>query len=308
MDKLSVIVPCYNEEKAILLFYKEFCKIYSCMKDVEFQVIFIDDGSSDNTLNEIKKIADGDECCSYISFSRNFGKEAALYAGLNKASGNYIAMMDVDLQDPPILLQEMFYFIKVKRYDAVVARRVNRKGEPIIRSCFARQFYKIIRRMSKNNIVDGARDFRMITRQVAEAVLGMNEFNRFSKEMFSWVGFKTKWIEYENKNRIIGESKWSFIKLFTYAINGIMAFSTIPLSIATIAGSLFIVVSMIMICIFIIKILFFSQKVGELSLLILAMFFIGGIQLFCTGIVGQYLAKVYVETKKRPIYIIKEEI
>ena len=306
MDKLSVIVPCYNEEKAILLFYKEFCKIYSCMKDVEFQVIFIDDGSSDNTLNEIKKIADGDECCSYISFSRNFGKEAALYAGLNKASGNYIAMMDVDLQDPPILLQEMFYFIKVKRYDAVVARRVNRKGEPIIRSCFARQFYKIIRRMSKNNIVDGARDFRMITRQVAEAVLSMNEFNRFSKEMFSWVGFKTKWIEYENKNRIIGESKWSFIKLFTYAINGIMTFSTIPLSIATIAGSLFIVVSMIMICIFIIKILFFSQKVGELSLLILAMFFIGGIQLFCTGIVGQYLAKVYVETKKRPIYIIKE--
>lgn len=308
MDKLSVIVPCYNEEKAILLFYKEFCKIYSCMKDVEFQVIFIDDGSSDNTLNEIKKIADGDECCSYISFSRNFGKEAALYAGLNKASGNYIAMMDVDLQDPPILLQEMFYFIKVKRYDAVVARRVNRKGEPIIRSCFARQFYKIIRRISKNNIVDGARDFRMITRQVAEAVLGMNEFNRFSKEMFSWVGFKTKWIEYENKNRIIGESKWSFIKLFTYAINGIMAFSTIPLSIATIAGSLFIVVSMIMICIFIIKILFFSQKIGELSLLILAMFFIGGIQLFCTGIVGQYLAKVYVETKKRPIYIIKEEV
>lgn len=308
MDKLSVIVPCYNEEKAILLFYKEFCKIYSCMKDVEFQVIFIDDGSSDNTLNEIKKIADGDECCSYISFSRNFGKEAALYAGLNKASGNYIAMMDVDLQDPPILLQEMFYFIKVKRYDTVVARRVNRKGEPIIRSCFARQFYKIIRRISKNNIVDGARDFRMITRQVAEAVLGMNEFNRFSKEMFSWVGFKTKWIEYENKNRIIGESKWSFIKLFTYAINGIMAFSTIPLSIATIAGSLFIVVSMIMICIFIIKILFFSQKVGELSLLILAMFFIGGIQLFCTGIVGQYLAKVYVETKKRPIYIIKEEV
>lgn len=308
MDKLSVIVPCYNEEKAILLFYKEFCKIYSCMKDVEFQVIFIDDGSSDNTLNEIKKIADGDECCSYISFSRNFGKEAALYAGLNKASGNYIAMMDVDLQDPPILLQEMFYFIKVKRYDTVVARRVNRKGEPIIRSCFARQFYKIIRRMSKNNIVDGARDFRMITRQVAEAVLGMNEFNRFSKEMFSWVGFKTKWIEYENKNRIIGESKWSFIKLFTYAINGIMTFSTIPLSIATIAGSLFIVVSMIMICIFSIKILFFSQKVGELSLLILAMFFIGGIQLFCTGIVGQYLAKVYVETKKRPIYIIKEEV
>ena len=308
MDKLSVIVPCYNEEKAIFLFYKEFCKIYSCMKDVEFQVIFIDDGSSDNTLNEIKKIADGDECCSYISFSRNFGKEAALYAGLNKASGNYIAMMDVDLQDPPILLQEMFYFIKVKRYDAVVARRVNRKGEPIIRSCFARQFYKIIKRISKNNIVDGARDFRMITRQVAEAVLGMNEFNRFSKEMFSWVGFKTKWIEYENKNRIIGESKWSFIKLFTYAINGIMAFSTIPLSIATIAGSLFIVVSMIMICIFIIKILFFSQKVGELSLLILAMFFIGGIQLFCTGIVGQYLAKVYVETKKRPIYIIKEEV
>ena len=308
MDKLSVIVPCYNEEKAILLFYKEFCKIYSCMKDVEFQVIFIDDGSSDNTLNEIKKIADGDECCSYISFSRNFGKEAALYAGLNKASGNYIAMMDVDLQDPPILLQEMFYFIKVKRYDAVVARRVNRKGEPIIRSCFARQFYKIIRRISKNNIVDGARDFRMITRQVAEAVLSMNEFNRFSKEMFSWVGFKTKWIEYENKNRIIGESKWSFIKLFTYAINGIMTLSTIPLSIATIAGSLFIVVSMIMICIFIIKILFFSQKVGELSLLILAMFFIGGIQLFCTGIVGQYLAKVYVETKKRPIYIIKEEV
>ena len=308
MEKISVVVSCYNEEKAILLFYKEFCKIYSCMKDVEFQVIFIDDGSSDNTLNEIKKIADGDECCSYISFSRNFGKEAALYAGLNKASGNYIAMMDVDLQDPPILLQEMFYFIKVKRYDAVVARRVNRKGEPIIRSCFARQFYKIIRRMSKNNIVDGARDFRMITRQVAEAVLSMNEFNRFSKEMFSWVGFKTKWIEYENKNRIIGESKWSFIKLFTYAINGIMTFSTIPLSIATIAGSLFIVVSMIMICIFIIKILFFSQKVGELSLLILAMFFIGGIQLFCTGIVGQYLAKVYVETKKRPIYIIKEEV
>ena len=304
MKTLTVFTPTFNRAYTLHKCYESLKR----QSSKDFVWLIVDDGSSDNTLNEIKKIADGDECCSYISFSRNFGKEAALYAGLNKASGNYIAMMDVDLQDPPILLQEMFYFIKVKRYDTVVARRVNRKGEPIIRSCFARQFYKIIRRMSKNNIVDGARDFRMITRQVAEAVLSMNEFNRFSKEMFSWVGFKTKWIEYENKNRIIGESKWSFIKLFTYAINGIMTFSTIPLSIATIAGSLFIVVSMIMICIFSIKILFFSQKVGELSLLILAMFFIGGIQLFCTGIVGQYLAKVYVETKKRPIYIIKEEI
>lgn len=308
MDKLSVIVPCYNEEKAIPLFYKEVCKIYNSMEDVEFQLIFIDDGSSDNTLNEIKKITDSDERCSYISFSRNFGKEAALYAGLNKASGNYIVMMDVDLQDPPILLKEMLYYIKVEGYDSVAARRINRKGEPIIRSFFARQFYKVINRVSKNNIADGARDFRMITRQVAEAVLCMNEFNRFSKEMFSWVGFKTKWIEYENENRVIGESKWSFRKLFIYAINGIMAFSTIPLSIATIAGSLFIGVSIIMLCIFIIKILFFSEKVGGLPWLILIMFFIGGIQLFCTGIVGQYLAKVYIETKKRPVYIIKEEI
>lgn len=307
MDKLSVVIPCYNEEKSIPLFYQEIYKVSKEMKDIEFEFIFIDDGSNDNTLNEIKSLRENDRRCKYISFSRNFGKEAALYAGLNKLSGEYIAMMDVDLQDPPKLLKEMLYLIKEEGYDTVAARRVTRKGEPVIRSFFARQFYKLINKVSKNNIVDGARDFRIMTRQVAEAVLKINEYNRFSKGIFSWVGFSTKWIEYENENRIAGESKWSFWKLAIYAVDGILAFSTVPLNIAAVIGILFFSISIIMISIIIVKTLIYGDPTTGWPSLACIIFFSGGIQLFCTGILGQYLAKTYLEAKRRPIYIVKEE-
>ena len=307
MEKISVIVPCYNEEKALPYFYKEIYKIAIEMSNIDFEFIFVDDGSKDNTLSILRELRKQDKRCRYISFSRNFGKEAAIYAGLENAKGDYVAMMDADLQDPPKLLKEMYDAIKSEGYDCAATRRVDRKGEPIIRSFFARKFYKIINKISNADIVDGARDFRLMTRQMVDAILKMNEYNRFSKGIFGWVGFNTKWIAYENVDRVAGETKWSFWKLLIYAIEGIIAFSTVPLSIAAVVGIIFFIVALIMIGFIIVRTLIWGDPTSGWPSLVCIIFFASGIQLFCTGILGQYLAKTYLETKKRPIYLVKEE-
>lgn len=307
MEKISVIVPCYNEEKALPYFYKEIYKVASEMSNIDFEFIFVDDGSKDNTLSILRELRKQDKRCRYISFSRNFGKEAAIYAGLENAKGDYVAMMDADLQDPPKLLKEMYDAIKNEGYDCAATRRVDRKGEPIIRSFFARKFYKIINKISNADIVDGARDFRLMTRQMVDAILKMNEYNRFSKGIFGWVGFNTKWIAYENVDRVAGETKWSFWKLLIYAIEGIIAFSTVPLSIAAVVGIIFFIVALIMIGFIIVRTLIWGDPTSGWPSLVCIIFFASGIQLFCTGILGQYLAKTYLETKKRPIYLVKEE-
>ena len=307
MEKISIIVPCYNEEKALPYFYKEIYKVASEMSNIDFEFIFVDDGSKDNTLSILRELRKQDKRCRYISFSRNFGKEAAIYAGLENAKGDYVAMMDADLQDPPKLLKEMYDAIKNEGYDCAATRRVDRKGEPIIRSFFARKFYKIINKISNADIVDGARDFRLMTRQMVDAILKMNEYNRFSKGIFGWVGFNTKWIAYENVDRVAGETKWSFWKLLIYAIEGIIAFSTVPLSIAAVVGIIFFIVALIMIGFIIVRTLIWGDPTSGWPSLVCIIFFASGIQLFCTGILGQYLAKTYLETKKRPIYLVKEE-
>jgi len=307
MEKISVVIPCYNEEKAIPIFYKEMNKVMVKMKKLDFELIFVDDGSSDSTLEVCKNLSKEDKRVKFISFSRNFGKEAGIYAGLNKSTGDYVTLMDVDLQDPPELLPKMYNLIKEEGYDSVGTRRVTRKGEPPIRSFFARCFYKLINKMSKTEMVDGARDYRLMTRQMVNSILEMKEYNRYSKGLFSFVGYKTKWIEYENRERVAGETKWSFWKLVIYALDGIIAFSTTPLWIAAIIGLLFCLVSFIAILIIVIKTLVFGDPVGGWPSMVCIIFFVSGIQLFCVGIIGAYLSKTYLETKHRPIYIIKEE-
>ena len=304
MEKISIIVPCYNEEKAISYFYEEVKKIIKQMK-VDLELIFVNDGSKDNTLNIIKTLTK-DKKVKYISFSRNFGKEAAMWAGLNNATGDYITIMDCDLQDPPELLPEMLSLIKNENYDIVGTRRVTRKGEPPIRSFFARLFYKLINKMSKVEMVDGARDFRLMTIQVVNSILELKEYNRYSKGLFSFVGFNTKWLEYENRQRVAGETKWSFWKLFIYAIEGIVAFTTIPLTIAVIIGLLFCLIAFIMIGVIIIKTLIFGDPTSGWPSLACIIFMVSGIQLLCIGVIGEYISKMYLEVKNRPIYIIKE--
>lgn len=305
MEKISIIVPCYNEEEALPLFYKEVNKVSETM-DEEFEFIFVNDGSSDKTLEVIKNLTKLDERCKYINFSRNFGKEAAMYAGLELSTGDYVTLMDADLQDPPSLLPKMLKLIKEEGYDSVGTRRVTRKGEPPIRSFFARMFYKIINKMSKVEMVDGARDYRLMTRQMTDAIINLKEYNRYSKGLFSFVGFNTKWLEYENVQRIAGETKWSFWKLFLYAIDGIVAFTTAPLTIAAIMGLIFCLIAFIMIIVIIIKTLAFGDPTSGWPSLACIIFLVSGVQLFALGIIGQYLSKTYLETKKRPIYIIKE--
>ena len=305
MEKISIIVPCYNEEEALPLFYKEVNKVSETM-DEEFEFIFVNDGSSDKTLEVIKNLAKLDERCKYINFSRNFGKEAAMYAGLELSTGDYATLMDADLQDPPRLLPKMLKLIKEEGYDSVGTRRVTRKGEPPIRSFFARMFYKIINKMSKVEMVDGARDYRLMTRQMTDAIINLKEYNRYSKGLFSFVGFNTKWLEYENVQRVAGETKWSFWKLFLYAIDGIVAFTTAPLTIAAIMGLIFCLIAFIMIIVIIVKTLAFGDPTSGWPSLACIIFLVSGVQLFALGIIGQYLSKTYLETKKRPIYIIKE--
>lgn len=307
MDTISIVVPCYNEEKALPFFYKEIYKIAAQMQGFQFELIFVDDGSKDRTLEICKELKLLDERVHYLSFSRNFGKEAALYAGLKAATGDYIAVMDADLQDPPELLKDMLSILQNdNQIDCVATRRTTRKGEPPIRSFFAKNFYKLINKISKAEIMDGARDFRMMTRQVVDAVLSMGEYNRFSKGIFGWIGFRTKWLDYVNVERVAGETKWSFWKLFLYAIDGIIAFSTMPLVIASLSGILFCITAILMAVYFSVKTVLYGDPVAGFPTLICLILLIGGVQLFCIGILGQYLSKTYLEAKKRPIYIVKE--
>ena len=307
MKKISIIVPCYNEEQAIPYFYEEITKVAKEMKN-DFEFIFVNDGSKDKTIEIVKEYAKKDKRVKFIHFSRNFGKEAAMYAGLELSTGDYVAIMDADLQDPPALLPQRVSILEDENsdYDSVGTRRVTRKGEPPIRSFFARKFYKIINKMSKIEMVDGARDYRLMKRQVVNSILELKEYNRYSKGLFEFVGYNTKWLEFENVERVAGETKWSFWKLFLYAIEGIVAFSTAPLAIASIIGFIFCLVSFIMILVIIIKTLAFGDPTTGWPSLVCIIFFVSGIQLFCLGIIGEYLSKTYLETKKRPIYIIKE--
>ena len=303
---LSVVVPCFNEEAALPFFYKEICLYLKKLKNLNYELIFVDDGSNDNTINIIKEYSKLDKKVRFISFSRNFGKEAAMLAGLEYSKGDYVTLMDADLQDPPNLLFEMYESIVNEGYDVVATRRINRKGEPKIRSFFARKFYRIINRMSKIEMVDGARDFRLMKRKVVDAIISMKEYNRYSKGIFSFVGFKTKWIEFENTERVAGKTKWSFFKLFKYAIEGIVGFSTFPLVLSALLGLLFCLLSFITIMVIVIKTLFYGDPVSGWPSTICIIFFIGGVQLFVMGIIGQYLAKTYLETKNRPIYLVRE--
>ncbi len=306
MEKISIIVPCYNEEEAMPIFYEEICKVAKKMKKVDFEFIFVNDGSKDHTLDVARELHKKDERVRYVSFSRNFGKEAGMYAGLEAARGDYVAIMDVDLQDPPALIEEMYETLKNEDYDCVASRRVSRKGEPPIRSFFARCYYKLINKISKTEIVDGARDFRLMTRQMVDSILELKEYNRYSKGIFSWVGYKTKWLEYENVERVAGTTKWSFWKLFLYSLESIVAFSTVPLSIAAVMGILFCLIAFILIIVIIVKTLTVGDPVAGWPSMVCIIFFVSGIQLFCLGIIGQYLAKTYLEVKNRPIYIVKE--
>lgn len=308
MDKISLIVPCYNEEQALPFLYQEIVRLAGEMPEQEFEFIFINDGSKDKTLELLKGLQISDSRVHYVSFSRNFGKEAGIYAGLKNATGDYVSLIDADLQDPPSLLKEMYVSLKTEGYDCVATRRLDRKGEPFVRSFFAKQFYKLINKISDTEVVDGARDFRLMTRQMVDAILEMSEYNRFSKGIFGWVGFKTKWIAFENVERVAGQTKWSFIGLFLYSLEGIIAFSTRPLLIASLFGILFCLIAFFMICVIIAKTLIWGDPVAGYPSLICAIFMLGGIQLFCLGILGQYLSKTYLETKKRPIYIIKEKV
>ena len=308
MSLMSLVVPCYNEQDAIPLFYKEIKRIKNNFEDsIGIEIIFVDDGSKDNTLQVVRELSTKDEMVKYISFSRNFGKESAMYAGLEKSKGEFIAILDVDLQDPPGLLIDMYKGITEEGYDCVATRRVTRKGEPPIRSFFARCFYLLINKISNTEIVDGARDYRLMTRQMVDSILKMNEYNRFSKGIFSWVGYKTKWLEYENVKRVAGETKWSFWKLLIYSLDGIVAFSTTPLAIASIMGIMLFLVALVFVGIIVVKTLVWGEPVSGYPSLMCTIMFIGGIQLLCIGILGQYLSKTYLETKKRPIYIVKEE-
>lgn len=309
MKLLSAIVPCYNEEENISDFYVEFMKNESFFgeKGVELEIWYINDGSRDNTVEEIKNLINKDERVHLLSFSRNFGKEAAIYAGLEKANGDYVVFLDADLQDPPAILPEMFGYLE-EGYDSVATRRVTRKGEPLIRSFFARTFYKLMRKISKTEIVDGARDYRLMTRQVVDAILSMQEYNRFTKGIFGWVGFETKWLAYDNIERKKGETKWSFWKLFIYSLEGITSFSTAPLGFAAIMGVLFCIAAFAFIIFTIIRKAIFGDPTSGWPSLVCIIALVSGVQLFCLGIVGQYLAKTYMEVKRRPIYLVKEEI
>lgn len=302
---LSLIIPCYNEEQALPLFYEETSRVLAEM-DCKCEMLFVNDGSRDGTLGVIKALAERDERVRYLSFSRNFGKEAAMFAGFCNAHGEVVTVMDADLQDPPSLLPEMLALLESGEYDSVATRRVSRAGEPPIRSWFARRFYKLINRISDADVVDGARDFRMMKREMVDAILAMNESNRFSKGIFGWVGFRTYWLPYENVERVAGETKWSFWKLFKYALDGIVNFSQMPLSISSWFGMGMTAVSFLMLLFIILRKLIFGDPVAGWASTACIIIFVGGIQLFCLGIMGQYVAKIYMESKHRPHYIVAE--
>ncbi len=309
MCMISIIVPCYNEEAALPYFFTEIRKVADNMtatKGLAFEFLYIDDGSKDGTLNLLREFAAEDNRVRYISFSRNFGKEAAMYAGFQHAAGDFAVLMDADLQHPPDMLEEMYLAITEEGFDIAAARRVSRKGEPPIRSFFARCFYRLINKISRAEFVDGASDFRMLSRRAADALLEMREYNRFSKGIFGWVGFQTKWIPYENVERVAGETNWSFWKLFLYSLDGIIAFSTAPLTVAFVVGVLFCLAAFIGIVIIVVKTLIWGDPVAGFPTLACLLLLIGGSIQLSLGIIGQYLAKTYLETKRRPVYIIAE--
>ena len=310
MKLVSVVVPCYNEQEVLPMFYDEITKTTDSMSqqfpELEFEYVFINDGSKDKTLEILRSLADKDKRVRYISFSRNFGKESGMFAGLQNAKGDFIVVMDADLQHPPSFLPEMYSYVRDGEYDCATTRRVSRDGESKIRSWFARKFYKIMNKISQTEIVDGAQDFRFMTRQMVDAILDMSEYNRFSKGIFSWVGFSTRYIEYKNVERPAGTSSWSFWGLFKYSLEGIMAFSTAPLAISSLLGIVSCIIAFILMLVTVIKTIAFGEDVAGYPTTICVIFLLSGLQLFCTGILGQYLSKTYLETKRRPIYIAKE--
>ena len=303
--KISLIIPCYNEEQALYPLYEALQAAMQQLQEYSFELLFIDDGSSDGTLDVLKLLAQKDERITYLSFSRNFGKEAAMYAGFCNSTGDYAAIMDADMQDPPDLLPQMLEIIQ-SGYDSVATRRVSRKGEPVMRSFFAKMFYKIMNRISESDIVDGARDFRLMKRSMVDSIIAMSEYNRFSKGIFGWIGFQTYWLPYENRERVAGQTKWNFWKLFRYSLDGIINFSQIPLSLASWTGIGFTFFSFIMIIFVIVRKLIWGDDVAGWPSLVCVITFLGGLQLLCLGIIGQYLSKTYLETKGRPHYIVRE--
>ncbi|MGO5547901.1 glycosyltransferase family 2 protein [Lachnospiraceae bacterium LCP19S3_B12] len=304
MGKISLIIPCYNEEEALPIFYQAVNKMSMKLDKYSFEFLFVDDGSKDRTLEILQNLAEKDKRICYLSFSRNFGKEAAMYAGFVNSEGDYVAVMDADMQDPPALLPEMVKYLESGEYDSVATRRVNREGEPKIRSFFARKFYKIINKISDADIVDGARDYRLMKREMVDAIVEMGEYNRFSKGIYGWIGFRTKWLPFQNTGRVAGETKWNFWKLFKYSLDGIVNFSQVPLTIASWSGIIFTFIALLLIVFICVRKLIFGDPVAGWASLTCIVMFLGGIQLFCLGIVGQYLSKTYLEVKKRPHYII----
>lgn len=304
--KISIVVPMYNEEATLQALYEELGRVRGKLSDYAFEFLFVNDGSKDGTLAMIRELAAKDEDVRYVSFSRNFGKEAALYAGLSNAVGDYVATMDADLQDPPALLVQMMEILEEGTYDNVASRRVNRKGEPPIRSLCARMFYRMLRRISEIDIADGARDYRLMSRPMVNSILSLSEYNRFSKGIFAWVGYETKWLEYENVERTAGETKWSFFRLLRYSMDGIMNFSNTPIRISSYLGLVLTLVSFIAIMVEVVRALVFGDPVAGWPSLVCIVTFIGGIQLFCMGIMGHYISRTYMEVKRRPHYIVKE--
>ena len=306
MPKISIVVPCYNEQAALPLFYQEITRVAGEMDYAEFEFVFIDDGSKDDTLPTLRRLAAQDGRVRFVSFSRNFGKEAGMLAGLEAATGDFVATMDADLQDPPALLPELYKAVTEEGYDCAATCRTTRAGEPPVRSFFARMFYKLINRISDADIVDGARDYRLMRRAMVDAILSMREYNRFSKGIFGWVGFKTKWVPFVNVERVAGETKWSFWKLFLYSLEGIVAFSTAPLALASVLGVLICLIAFVFVGVVLVKTLAFGDPVGGWPSMMCVMLFLGGVQLLCIGISGQYLAKTYLEAKRRPVYLVQE--
>lgn len=306
MPEISIVVPCYNEEASLPLFYREITRVAAEMDYADFEFVFIDDGSEDNTLPTLRRLAAADRRVRFVSFSRNFGKEAGMLAGLEAATGDYVALMDADLQDPPALLPELYKAVTEEGYDCAATRRTTREGEPPIRSFCARMFYKIINKISDADIVDGARDYRLMRRSMVDAILSLREYNRFSKGIFGWVGFKTKWVPYVNVERVAGETKWSFRKLFRYSLEGIVAFSTVPLALASVLGVLVCLAAFVFVVVVLVKTLAFGDPVGGWPSMMCVILFLGGVQLLCIGILGQYLSKTYLETKRRPVYLVRE--
>ena len=305
MKRISIIIPCYNEQAALPYFYDEVTRVFATLS-YDYELLFINDGSKDETLKTLKELQEKDRHVNYLSFSRNFGKEAAMYAGFCNATGDYVAVMDADMQDPPVLLPQMLEILETGEYDSVATRRADRAGEPPIRSWFARKFYKLINKISDADIVDGARDFRLMKREMCDAIVEMSEYNRFSKGIFGWIGFRTYWLPYENVERVAGETKWNFWKLFKYAIDGIINFSEAPLNIASWFGMGMTALAFVFLIFIIVRRMLFGDPVAGWASTICVIVFIGGIQLFCIGIMGQYIAKTYTESKKRPHYIISE--